>query len=429
MKTTDATLVEVTETGPDWMRFRGGSRQLLLFALVGMVCVGALLRVLSLNSPRRSPDEGNYTYQAGLVLHGGRAAFPTLIRDFERDISLPPPTRAGFLYVLAGIMALTGKMDVMAGVWLSCVASLLSLVLLARIAWRFLDPVAAVFAVAFYAVSALPLMTGRRVWEDALVEMLTLFLLLTGFEIMRRAGHWLWSLAFAIAGGFCLTMKEVPAAVFFLISACVLWTLFRTHRSKQLLIFSMLWVAFVAAAIGWLVFLLGDAKLLIEFPHMTSTFLAGSAYSQTYEGGSAMDLLHGFWVVSPFATVCFPLGLTALAVNHFGERQQTQHITILMAVFTLLFLATAMFLPHHLNFRYLCPVFGMFYAIGGIGFSWAAGEIRERLPASQRSIFLGCSIFALVFCAVGDYANFRIHFVQPDLQDLSLRMVLSGSNE
>jgi hypothetical protein len=407
------------------------SRRLLLYVLIGIICAGALLRLANLNAPVHSPDERNYTRQAALVLQQGRSAFPTLIRDFERDPSAPSPNRAGFLYILAGVMALTGHADVMAGVWLSCTASLASLLLLAWIAWRFLNPVVAIFALTLYAVSPLPLMTARRAWQDALVETLTLMLLLTGAQIISGARHWLWSLAFTLTGAVCITMKEMPAAVFFLVSACVLWSLFRARsNTKQFVLFSVFWIGLVAAAFLWLTYLLGNADLLIELPRLTSAYIAVSPYSRAQESGTVLDLIRGFWTISPFAAFCFPLGLAALAFPRFFSRdsQPDRRIAAFMAGFTGLLLATVILSPHHLNFRYLCPIFGPFYLIAGLGFAWAAGAITQRLSPSHRSVFVVCSVLAIVICAVSDGAMFQSHFVRPDLQDLSIHMVLTGRN-
>jgi hypothetical protein len=422
-----------------WAQLRAHSRRVLLVALLGVICMGGILRLINLDAGTRSPDERNYTHQGGLVLREGRGAFPILLGDFERDISIPPPTRAGFLYLLAGVMALTRRTDVMAGVWLSCAASIASLALLARLAWRFLSPVAAVFALTFYAVSPLPLMTARRAWQDALVELLALILLLAGAEIVDGAHHWGWEVAFAVTGGACITMKEMPAAVFLLVSGWVLWGLLRDRAkapgdvptvSKQRVRFLVFWVGSVGAAIVWLTWLLGDARLLIALPRQTSAYLAASPYSQTYESGSALDLLHGFWIVSPFATLCFPLGLGALALPRFfsGDAQPKLRIVGFLAAFTAGLLATAILVPHHLNFRYLCPAFGPFYLISGLGFSWAAGAIAQRLSSSQRATFVLCSMLSILLCALGDGTMAQKRFVGADLQDLSIRMVLTGSN-
>jgi hypothetical protein len=49
-----------------WMH--SNLRHSLLYVLIGVVCVGALLRLANLNASARTPDERNYTHQATLVL-------------------------------------------------------------------------------------------------------------------------------------------------------------------------------------------------------------------------------------------------------------------------------------------------------------------------------------------------------------------------
>jgi hypothetical protein len=291
--------------------------------------------------------------------------------------------------------------------------------------------VSSVFALTLYAVSPLPLMTARRAWQEALVETLVLVLLLTGAEIVSGARHWLWSLAFTLTGAVSITMKEMPAAVFILASACVLWSFFRTPSdTKQFVLFSVFWTVMVAAALLWLTHLLGSARLLIELLQQTSAYIAVSPYSQAQESGTGIDLIRGFWTISPFASLCFPLGLAALALPRFFSRgaRPNRRIAAFLAGFTVLLLAIAVLMPHHLNFRYMCPIFGPFYLIAGLGFAWAASVIVSHLSPPHRPVFVVCAIVTIVVCAIGDGTMFQVHFVRPDLQDLSIHMVLTGSN-
>ena len=403
------------------------SRRALWWVLVGALCVGAVLRLLDAGSSVRSPDEWNYARQARLIHDLGHAAFPVMMAEFRGDPSLPPPTRAGFLYLLAGMMRITGRTDEMVGTWVSCAASISSLLLLARIGWRFFGPVVSVIALTFYASSALPLMTGHKGWQDATVEMLTLGLMLTAAEIVSGARHWLWSLAFTLTGAACLTMKEVPTAVFGLLSVCVVWSLLqRRSGGRQLAIFLGLWVGSVAVALGWLTYLLGDARLLFEYPHKTAVFLAGSQYSRTYESGTAVDLLHGFWMISPLAVVCFPLGLVALAgpLDRLTGATIDRTVAIGFAGVALFFVGAAAVTPHHLNFRYICPAYGPLYLVGGLGCWWIAEGIAKRLRRTEQRTFLAGVAVLLMVSAVSDYATFQRRFVAPQLKDLSITMIL-----
>jgi hypothetical protein len=405
------------------------SRRALWFVLVGVLCVGAVLRLMDVGSSAKSPDEWNYARQARLIRNLGHEAFPVMIAEFRGDNSLPPPTRAGFLYLLTGVMRVTGRTDEMAGTWVSCVASLASLLLLARIGWRFFGPVVAVIAVTFYASSALPLMTSHKGWQDATVEMLTLGLMLAAAEIMSGARIWLWSLAFTLTGAVCLTMKEVPAAVFLLLSVCVVWSLLHRQSGRRPLeIFLGLWVGSVAVALGWLTYLLGDARLLLEYPHLTAVFLAGSEYSRTFESGTAINLLHGFWIISPLALVCFPLGLVALAgpLDRLAGAMVNRTIAIGFAGVALFFAGAAVVTPHHLNFRYICPAFGPLYLVAGLGCWWVAEGIATRLRRTEQPVFLAGVALVVLVSGVSDYTIFQQRFLAPKLTDLSIKMILSN---
>jgi len=81
--------------------------------------------------------------------------------------------------------------------------------------------------------------------------------------------------------------------------------------------------------------------------------------------------------------------------------------------------------PHHLNFRYICPAFGPFYLVAGLGFSGVIGAIMPHLSVVQRRGFAGYCVLVVLFCAVGDVLTFENHFVQTDMRDLSIRMVLN----
>lgn len=405
------------------------SRRALLWLLVGVLCVGAVLRLLDVGNPVRSPDEWNYARQARLIGNLGHAAFPVMMAEFREDNGLPPPTRAGFLYLLAGVMKASGRSDEMVGSWVSCLASIASLLLLARIGWRFFGPVVAVIALTFYASSALPLTTGHKGWQDATVELLTLGLMLIAAEIVSGARHWLWSLAFTLTGAACLTMKEVPAAVFGLLSVCVVWSLLhRQSGRRQLEIFLGLWVGSVAVTLGWLTYLLGNARSLLEYPRLTAVFLGGSEYSRVFESGTMLDLLHGFWIISPLALVCFPLGLVALAGPLDGLSGATDNRTIAIgfAGVALFFVGAAVITPHHLNFRYICPAFGPLYLVGGLGCWWVVAGIATRLRSVEQPYLLGGVALLVVVSAISDYTVFQRRFLAPGLKDLSIKMVLSN---
>ena len=401
------------------------SRTLHLTLLFILLAAGTTLRCLPSHAVHNSPDELNYAHQSTLVLQQGRAAFPILAADFRAHPFLPPPTRAGFLYLVAAVISLTGHADVSAGLALSAFASILALLLFARLAWRFFTPAVALSALTLYAASPLALATASHAWQESTVEALTLLLLLSAAELLRSNFAWHWQALFALTGAACITIKESATFAFLFFTAALLLPLFtRPRPTRHAVIFCALIVSAIALPILWLASLLGlDA--LLHFHAMAANFLASSPYSLQHESGSPLDLLHALFVISPLAALCFPIGVFAL----FRKPAPPQRFLVAAtALFVTLITAATVIVPHHLNFRYSAAAFAPAYLLAGFGFSWAVKSITRFLqPAHKDFLFLSASIAILLF-ALGDFATYQQRFNSAQLQDLSIRMVLTGIN-
>jgi hypothetical protein len=217
--------------------------------------------------------------------------------------------------------------------------------------------------------------------------------------------------------------------VFLGVSVVVMVSLFRRQGDRRyFLLFCVLWIVAVAAALGWLTYLLGDARLLVEYPRKTAAFLLISPYSNAYESGTVVDLIRGFWIVSPLATLCFPLGLFAV-LRPSGFLVFNRKFVAGLGSFVLVLLAASLVVPHHLNFRYICPSFGPFYLVAGVGFCWAAAGIAYRLRRMEWRVFFAAAVVVVTISSVSDYATFQKRFVATGLADLSIRMVEMGRNE
>jgi len=114
--------------------------------------------------------------------------------------------------------------------------------------------------------------------------------------------------------------------------------------------------------------------------------------------------------------------------SEFPAANANRMIAAALAGLTLLLTAAALAVPHHLNFRYLCPAFGPFYLIAGLGLNWAAAALSEQLRHSEKPFFAAGIAVVLVASAVSDYETFQRRFVAPQLQDLSVKMVLGMKN-
>ncbi|MBN1527107.1 MAG: hypothetical protein JW919_05965, partial [Candidatus Omnitrophica bacterium] len=113
----------------------------VLFVVI--LAIGISLRIHNLNNvPDRSPDEGIYTYQAATIVERGTEGFKLLAREHGTDKRLwiyPPPHRAGYLWALSAAMKSTNSSGIKTGSYISSAFSVLSLILLVLIGWRFFN--------------------------------------------------------------------------------------------------------------------------------------------------------------------------------------------------------------------------------------------------------------------------------------------------
>jgi len=405
---------------PLWQR-----RTVQLIALVLLVVMGAAARVSSLSiSHTLTPDERNYTWEAAALRQNGNAAFVTIIEAFHQDVGIPGPTRAGYLELAALTMRLSGDVDASAVVGLSCAASIISLVLAALLGWRFFSPPVALTAVALYAASPMALMISRRAWEESVAEMFALVLLFLGAEIVHGSTGAAWLGSFAVIGAFTLTIKETSAASFSLIAAGVLAVLWLRRDYRSAKVFGAFCVLASLVAVFWLAHLVGGLRTLQQMSTTTFTFLQTSPYSMEYEAGPPWRLLQGLLLISTMGSL---LALASLRYAFTPPRPVPPERQILMglAAFTILFLLPAAFLPHHLNLRYICVVYGPFYLLAGVGMTRVFAALRSALTVPT-VVIQGCLAAAVLLAAGLDYDNFLVDYARPGLQDLSIRMVLSA---
>jgi 4-amino-4-deoxy-L-arabinose transferase-like glycosyltransferase len=402
------------------------SRRGQLAIVVLLVALGVVLRVANLDGVAfRSPDERNYTAEANTLLQQGTAGFPLLMDEHSKNPDLPGPARAGYLLLLARTMQLTGHRDETAGAELSCAASIVSLLLLVLIAWRYFTPTVAMAAVMLYAVSPMALMTARRAWEESVVEALALAMIYIACEITAGSRHWGWFLLFALLGGFSIAVKEVATASYALCFVWILIVLWLLQEKRYAILFAALCAAASATAVAWLAHLLGGFTAFVQQYTLTAHFLAGSQYSIAFEDGEPWRLLQGLWIVSATASV-FALAGLAVALNWRSAFTVRRKIALALALFTTAFMLLAVTQPHHLNLRYVCVIFAPFYLLAGVGVN-SALQLSRRHLAETESRPLAMILIAALICGSGlDYYRFSTHFTAPEMQDLSIRMVLSA---
>ncbi len=400
----------------------------LAFLLV-MIALGVVLRIANLDGVvNRSPDERNYTWEAATLLQQGSAGVHTIIAAQPNNLSLPSPTRAGYLWLLAEMMRFTGEATPDTGAKLACGASILSLLLLAILACRAFSPLCAIVSVSLLAVSPMALITARRSWQEAFVEALTLALLWLSYEIcagQRRLG---WLISFATLGAYALTVKEVAALGFLLCVAAVLLVLFKRGETRIAWLVLGLCTLASGLALGWLAWLLGGVGVMMNSYTETAKFLTISDYSIVYEAGSQWQLALAFWLLSPLTLLLAFTAVAFASIKQLPFLQDRLH-TLAFAGYIAIFLLLTAGLPHHMNLRYLCPVFAPLCLLAGVGLVQVVWLVQRLMKPSLDYAPEAVALLLLTIFSARDYRVFRNDYALPDIQDLSLRMVLAAVND
>ncbi|MSO20083.1 MAG: hypothetical protein EXQ56_06390 [Acidobacteria bacterium] len=430
----------------------------LLRTRLGCVAVAFLLyfgmgmRVRNLEIPTgRSPDETNYTLQANRLVNEGSAGLRSIAAEYQSDPAARlagPPTRAGYLWLLAATMRITGKTDASAGAILSCAASIGSLLMLTLIGIRFFPPWATLFALLFFIVSPAEQELARRAWTDALVGFLGLSLVYVASEIthgtqqrdmqqriwQQRVWHWV----FVLLGCVGIVVKEFGSVIFALCAIWVLWVMLvqrKEYRNGLTLMVGGL--VGTAAILAWLAYAIGGFSVLVETVLNWRGAHVANTYALEYQSGPGTFLLRAFYVISPMAGVLCAVGLAVLLVSRWkpgwmpaaGADDPADWPVIRgMAIFSLGFLALPMLLPNWLNLRYVSVLFGPFYLIAGVGFWYVASLGWARLNDLPRKILAAILIVAVGLAAASDAKRFNRIFVWDGVGDLSVKLILDRAD-
>ena len=405
-----------------------------------LLCLGIGLRLSHLSIVTgRSPDETNYTRQANILLQEGTAGLKRMAAEYQRDPAVrlsPPPTRAGYLWMLAAAMRFTHNNDERVGASLSTAASIGSLFVLTLIGIRFFPAWARLFALLFLTVSPADLELARRTWTDALVGFFGLLLIYVACEIthdpQRRIWHWL----FALLGSAGIIVKEFGPVLFGLCSLWVLWVMLvqrRAFRRGLALMAGSLVAAGVSVA--WLANSIGGLSVLAQTVINWRVAHGANTYAIEYQSGPGYLLLRAFQVISPVAALFCVIGLAVMVLSrrrlsflHLPACVADWEVIGWLALFALGYLALAMVLPHWLNLRYVSVLFGPFYLLAGVGFWYAASLCWNRLGMFQRRVFAATIILGVGIGASSDYRRFDRMFVRNGLGDLSVKLVLDRAN-
>ncbi len=391
-------------------------RDPLCYALLAaLFLIGTLVRVASVDVAVRSPDERIYTAQAHAALVEGVTGTRRVVAAFQKNPQLwlyPPPTRIGYSWLLAAAMTATGAPDETAGSWLSCLASILTLLVTIRLGLRFVGKWATVAGTLFLAVFPPELVIARRCWGDAPVELAAVSMMYLACEIWAGAKRWYPYVLLPVVGSAAVLIKETTVLVYAACLLAALWATFRRTRDLRLAgLLAGAALAGAALASALFAFATGSLSLTVGLILDQARHNSTNAYALEYASGPGYLLLVAFAKLSPLTTALALWGAAVAVVRR--DR------AVLLAWLTIGNIAIYMLIPHWLNLRYASASFAPLCLLAGAGLVELLMLVKED---KVRWAAVGAATVAMLF-AVGDYHRFQAAWGRPEAQDLTVKMV------
>jgi len=397
-----------------------------------------VLRLINLtNVPSRTPDEVTYTAQSRRILKFGIGQVPAMVREYDNDQRLalyPSPIRIGWDVPLAGVMGVTGITDERAGAGFSTFLSVATFALLGFLGYRYLPPQAALYAVVFFALSTFDLTLARRSWQDSMMGFLGLLLVWFTAEILRNPSR-RWPYAGLVAtGSYFVLVKELGGFVYITCVAFVMLFLIRRRDWRTVIALSAAGFAGAAISVVCLVTAAGGVTpLLTVWQHLNEATYT-NPYCVYYQGGPWYLSLWGLWILSPINLVLWILaaGCSLLPAGQLEELLELTGEQIafyrLVSWMSVMLVVTILVLPNSQSFRFLAPVYGPMYLMGGVGVCVLASLVPGSLPSMAGKVaYIAIAALALAG-AVGEYRHFVRVFVGQNIPDLAVKYVIDSRN-
>ena len=390
------------------------------------VVLAALLRLHDLGIVvHHSPDEWHYARQAEIVITQGIGGLQAEARRYRADptlFALPSPARAGYLYLVAAWMRMTGMRGPEAVAAFAALSDLATMALLVWITWRNVGPGQAVVALIFYGASPPVLCMARRGWQESFEACLALCLLFLALETVRSA-HVVWPILLGTVAAATIAVKETAFLDACLLLALTSVELARKQPRRQLIALTLSF-AFVAAALAaWLSYVLGGPKQVLYFFSETVLVAGRLKYAVDYQSGSALIWIKALWRTDPLLLTVGGIGAGAV-LSRPGRRETGSPLLLWCCVLAGVFLLLPLCSPHHLNLRFSYPALAALSILAGRAFLEVA-HILPRVVSGQRLLLARCAgALYLLLVPVAGVHEYRSYLETPDLQDLSVVMIM-----
>ena len=391
-----------------------------------MLVLAVTLRATWFAVADRSPDELLYSQFGRGIAHEGLAWFPRMVGQYtgEGDVEYPWVHRAGFLSLVALAQRVSGRHGPVAGELLSSAASIAVVAFTGVIAWNLLSPWCAALAMLFLAVSPLDLALARRAWQDDVVACATLLIVALLFQALARPAERRWYVAFFVASGASLLIKESVAIPFGLGGVALAWDAWsRTHdlrRTVPPLAWGIVVTTLVVGAVLALCGGLAPAQALLA---MTPEAWKPDAYLREYQSGGVGYYVTGLSILQP---VPWLLGCVAALFAVVGvpflrgpwRAASGGRALRMLGGYVLIFLAVSCAYSSK-NMRFLSPIYSPVAMSAAALVVGALARLRPRVPAAAWRGTVAVTTGLLLFAAWSDARRFDHYFIEIQIQDLA----------
>jgi hypothetical protein len=240
-------------------------RRIVWAALALVILTGILLRTSHVYDQHRlTPNERAYLYDAGRLHDEGIRSTRDLFIEYRNDPDLwavAQPVRIGYVFILDAVMTVMGTTTVEAGMALSYLASVLTLLLVAWLGYRFFNPWVSLIAAAFCATAFTEIWLVRGTPEDGVFGLFGLLELWLTFELMRSPRRFWLYLPFHLIGIWSVLIKQSGVFVY---GFCALWLmgflLVHERSRKQAVVLAASSLGGLLVVCGAYILLAGDAS-------------------------------------------------------------------------------------------------------------------------------------------------------------------------
>jgi hypothetical protein len=404
-------------------------------ALALVILTGILLRATHVHDAHRlTPNERAYLYDAARVHNDGIGATRGLFSEYRNDPELwavAQPVRIGYVFILAAAMKLQGTTTVEAGMALSFLASLLTLLIVAWLGLRFFNPWVSVIATALCATAFTEIWLVRGTPEDGVFGLFGLLELWLTFEIMKaRRRVWLYA-PYHLVGIWAILVKQSGVFVYGFTAAWLIGYLLIHERSrKQAMLLAACVAVGLLAVCGAYIVLAGD-------PHTAWAVYLLSFISNDEGWSYNKECCFGPWTQIPrvlfwLSPLTFALSIAGIAtvagvwkrsVGLTTLERNCGGVCILMAIgFTAMFT----FFPGMEVLRFITPGQGAVCLIAGVGLWCLLSLAQKRLARVEFGLLLAFVIAGMLQSMVRDYQVFDKVTIQAGIPELGAALIRSA---